>query len=236
MASYKLEEGLFLYPTPAGAYYASATYDADKSRQFLATLLQEQQTPPLTKDSIQQLMAIDNEEHCMDLLYHCQRLGWLQGLTYPLKFPQEPLEKLLPKLLGRLSHNGKALLADNQGFYLASNGFPHEVAEELSGLSAEIAVVYNRRSGVLIKNLGLASNAWAVIDSTGNSKIGFWPLMIGSQRFHLVISGPPNFNQPEFVSLIWVLTVRYCKTGAPSTKNNASDSRKSGERKAKSKN
>jgi hypothetical protein len=213
MASYNLEDGLYLYPTPAGAYYAIASDDADKSRQFLCALLQQQQTPILNIDNIKLLMNMDNEESCLDLLYHCQRLGWVQGITQVLHFPQEPLEKLLPGLLAKLSQSGKALLADNQGFYLASNGFPHEVAEELSGLSAEIAAVYNRRSGVLIKNLGLASNAWAVIDAAGNSKIGFWPIMIGAQRFHIVISGPPNFNQPEFVSLIWVLTVRYSKTG-----------------------
>jgi hypothetical protein len=213
MASYKLEDGLYLYPTPAGAYYAIASDDTEKSRQFLCTLLEQQQTPLLNIANIKQLMQMDSEESCLELLYHCQRLGWVQGINQPLHFPQEPLEKLLPGLLAKLSQSDKALLADNQGFYLASNGFPHEVAEELSALSAEIAVVYNRRSGVLIKNLGLASNAWAVIDATGNSKIGFWPIMIGAQRFHLVVSGVPNFNQPEFVSLIWVLTVRYSKTG-----------------------
>jgi hypothetical protein len=214
MASYKLEDGLYLYPTPAGAYYVIASNDDDKSRQFLSALLQQQHTPLLNISNLKMLMSMDNEESCLDLLYHCQRLGWVQGLNEILHFPQEHLEKLLPGLLAKLSQNGKALLADNQGFYLASNGFPHEVAEELSALSAEIAVVYNRRSGVLIKNLGLASNAWAVIDASGHSKIGFWPIMIGSQRFHIVISGPPNFNQPEFVSLIWVLTVRYSKTGS----------------------
>ncbi|SJM94554.1 hypothetical protein [Crenothrix polyspora] len=221
MASYKLENSLYLYPTPAGAYYAIASNEADKSRQFLCSLLQQQQTPSLNIDNLKILMNLDNEESCLDLLYHCQRLGWVQGVHEILHFPQQPMEKLLPGLLTKLSHTGKALLADNEGFYLASSGFPHEVSEELSALSAEIAVVYNRRSGVLIKNLGLASNAWAVIDASGNSKIGFWPIMIGAQRFHIVISGPPSFNQAEFVSLIWVLTVRYAKTGITKESTNA---------------
>jgi hypothetical protein len=230
MASYKLEEGLYLYPTPAGAYYAIASNDTEKSRKFLCTLLGQQQTPKLNIANLKQLMNLDSDESCLELLYHCQRLGWIQGISRPLDFPQEPLEKLLPGLLAKLSQSDKALLADNQGFYLASNGFPHEVAEELSALSAEIAVVYNRRSGVLIKNLGLASNAWAVIDASGNSKIGFWPIMIGAQHFHLVVSGVPNFNQPEFVSLIWVLTVRYSKTGiitAPTGNNTKNTEQKS---------
>lgn len=213
MSKYKLEEGLFLYPTPAGTYYAISSGDTDKSRLFLRALLQKQKTPALNIENLMQLMQMENEERCLDLLYHCQRLGWVQGVQEALHFPQGALEQILPGLLDKVSQSGKALLADNQGFYLACNGFPHEVAEELSGLSAEIATVHQRRFGLLIENLGLASNAWAVVDAAGNSKVGFWPLLIGQQRFYLVISGMPNFNQPEFVSLVWVLSVRYSKSG-----------------------
>jgi hypothetical protein len=42
------------------------------------------------------------------------------------------------------------LLADDQGFYLACNGYAHEVAEEISALSAEISMVHARRTGLLI--------------------------------------------------------------------------------------
>jgi hypothetical protein len=208
---YKLVPGLYLYPTPAGAYYAVSSGETDKSRRFLRELLQQKQTPPLNIESLKQLMQMDNDEKCLDLLHHCQRLGWIQGLNEALSFPQESLEKILPGFLDKISQTGKALLADNQGFYLACNGFPHEVAEELSGLSAEISTVHHRRSGLLIENLGLASNAWAVVDATGNSKVGFWPMLIGAQRFFIIISGPPNFNQPEFVLLVWALSVRYSK-------------------------
>jgi hypothetical protein len=110
-----------------------------------------------------------------------------------------------------MSESGKVLLADMQGFYLASHGFPHEVAEELSGLSAELATVHSRRSGVLMNNLGVANHSWGIIDVFGNSQIGFWPLFIGKNRFVLVISGVPHFNQPEFVDLIWALSIRYAE-------------------------
>jgi hypothetical protein len=108
-----------------------------------------------------------------------------------------------------MSENGKVLLADMQGFYIASHGFPHEVAEELSGLSAELASIHERRSGLLMNNLGLVSNAWAIVDVFGNSQIGFWPLFIGKNRFVIAISGVPHFNQPEFVDLVWALSMRY---------------------------
>jgi hypothetical protein len=119
------------------------------------------------------------------------------------------LEAILSGYLSKLSENGKALLADKQGFYLASHGFPHEVAEELSALSADIATVHDRRSGLLMNNMGLASHAWAVVDAFGNSQVGFWPLFIDKNRFVIAISGVPHFNQPEFVSLVWALTIRY---------------------------
>lgn len=214
MSNYALSKGLHLYPTPVGAYYAICATEIDKPRQFLRNLLLQRQTPALTLETLQQLMGLEDEQKCLELLYHCQKLGWIQGLQNAQDYPGDTLEQILPDLLGTLSENGKVLLADQQGFYLASQGFPHEVAEELSALSAEIATVHERRSGLLLNNMGLGSHAWAVIDMFGNSQVGFWPLFIGNNRFVMAVSGIPHFNQPEFVSLVWALTIRYA------TKNN----------------
>jgi hypothetical protein len=209
MNTYSLTEGLYLYPTPAGAYYAVSSEETDKPRQFLRKLLQQQQTQALNISSLKQLMEFDEEHKCLELLHHCQKLGWVQGVNAVLDYPGGTLEAILPDYLSKLSENGKALLADKQGFYLASHGFPHEVAEELSALSADIATVHDRRSGLLMNNMGLASHAWAVVDAFGNSQVGFWPLFIDKNRFVIAISGVPHFNQPEFVSLVWALTIRY---------------------------
>jgi len=209
MNAYSLTEELYLYPTPAGAYYAACSEETDKPRQFLRALLKQQQTCELNVANLQQLMGQNEEQKCMELLHHCQKLGWIQGLDAVLQYPQGALEEILPGLLSKISEHGKVLLADSQGFYLASHGFPHEVAEELSALSAEIASVHERRSGLLMNNMGLASHAWAVIDASGNSQVGFWPLFIGNNRFVVAISGIPHFNQSEFVSLVWALSIRY---------------------------
>lgn len=209
MKTYSLTEELYLYPTPAGAYYAVCSSETDKPRHFLSALLKQPQTCALNVANLQQLMGQNDEQKCMELLHHCQKLGWIQGLDAVLHYPQDVLEEILPELLSKISEQGKVLLADSQGFYLASHGFPHEVAEELSALSAEIATVHERRSGLLTNNMGLASNAWAVIDASGNSQLGFWPLFIGNNRFVVTISGIPHFNQPEFVSLVWALSIRY---------------------------
>lgn len=211
MSNYKLVEGLHLYPTPGGAYHAISSTGEDKSRKFLNSILLNGEMPPLNMETLTKLMGMDDEEKCLELLNHCQNLGWVQGIDSPQKPPEGTLEDILPYLLLNISESGKVLLADDQGFYLSCTGFPHEVAEELSALSAEIATVHDRRSGLLVKNLGLASSAWSIIDASGNSKIGFWPIYIGKTRFVLILSGSPRFNQPEFVSLIWALTIRYAK-------------------------
>ncbi len=209
-----LAEGLYLYPTPGGAYFATATTDEDRSRRFIQALLKQRTTPKLDVENLKVFMNMEDEQKCLDLLLHCQKLGWVQGIEESMQHPQGSLEDILPGLLNNICESGKILLADDQGFYLASHGFPHEVAEELSALSAEIATVHQRRSGLLMKNMGLASSAWGIVDAAGNSKVGLWPIFIGGTRFVLVLSGVPHFNQPDYVSLIWALSIRYSKTGA----------------------
>jgi hypothetical protein len=209
MSKYTITEGLYLYPTSAGAYYAISANESDKPRHFLRQLLRQQATQALNPENLKKLTGFDDPEKSLELLYHCQKLGWVQGLSESRDCPSDQLENILPNLLGNMSESGKVLLADMQGFYLCSNGFTHEVAEELSALSAELATVHSRRSGVLVNNIGIASQSWAIVDVFGNSQIGFWPLFIGDYRFIIVISGVPHFNHPDFVNLIWALSVRY---------------------------
>jgi len=208
-SDYSLTEGLYLYPTPAGAYYAVSSLESDKPRQFLRKLLQQPKTQTLNLENLQDLMNHDDQEKCLELLHHCQKLSWVQGLTEPLSYPTGALEDILPDLLSKISENGKVLLAERQGFYLATHGFPHEVAEELSALSAEIATVHDRRAGLLVNNMGITSQAWSIVNVFGNSEVGFWPLFISNNRFVIAIYGIPHFNQPEFVSLVWALSIRY---------------------------
>lgn len=209
MSTYKLADGLFLYPTASGAYYAISASEDDKMRKLLQNLLQQKITPELSAQQLMKFAEMDDENKAFELLHHCQKLGWVQGVKEAIDAPQGALEKILPDLLKQISESGKVLLADDQGFYLARSGFTHETAEELSALSAEIATVHKRRSGLLMNNLGLASHAWASVDAFGNSQIGFWPVFIGTNRFVIAISGIPHFNQAGFVDLIWALSIRY---------------------------
>ncbi len=209
MSKYILTDNLFLYPTPVGAYYAVASPDEEKSRKFIKRLLLQKETPALKIETLKELMDEDSESKALELLKHCQKLGWVQGIENKIEAPKGALEEILPVLLKNISETEKVLLADDQGFYLACCGFPHEVAEELSALAAEIATVHKRRSGLLMHNLGIGSHAWAIVDAFGNSQIGFWPIFIGANRFVIAISGIPHFNQADFVELIWALSIRY---------------------------
>ena len=150
-----------------------------------------------------------DEGESLELLYHTQNLGWVEGVDQRQAAPTGALEDIVPNLLPALSGNGKALLADSQGFYVSSQGFTHEAAEELSALSADIASLHDRHQGLLGNNLRLGSSAWALIDAAGNSQVGFWPLFIGDQRFVLVVGGTPHFNQPALTTLVWTLSTRY---------------------------
>jgi len=204
-----LAENVHVHPTPAGAYHAVATTEATPARQLLRNLLLQESSPPLTLQNLFAWSAMAEEDKALDLLHHAQQVKWVQGLATPLHCPNLPFEQILPDLLAGLSNKGKALLADSEGFYLATSGFPHEVAEELSALGAELAILHDRRSGLLARNMGLNSSAWSIVDAAGVSKVGFWPLYVGKERFMLVVAGLPRFNQPDFTTLTWLLNRRY---------------------------
>lgn len=208
MEDLQLHTGLYLSPTPAGAFYYCASSQQDPARHLLQHLFQQRQFPALDDATLENATGSQAED-AATLLYHMQRQFLVQGLSRPQSCPEGPLEKVVPFLLPTLSGEGKALLADDQGFYVASCGFTHEAAEELAALSASLGLLHKRHQGLLNTNLGYQGNAWTLGDAAGNSQIGFWPLFVGKQRFSLVISGLPRFNQKAFTRLVWSLGIRY---------------------------
>ncbi len=209
MSDYQLISERYITPTPAGAYYAVSSDSKDLARQVLFGLMSGESSPVLTLDLIKELTGLQSEQEMLELLYRMQKLGWIQSEDLERESPSGMLEEVLPGLLSVLSGSGKALLADQQGFYLATHGFSHEAAEELSALSADIASLHQRHSGLLRNNLGIDSSAWAVVDASGDSHLGCWPVFIGDQRFSLVLGGVPQMNQVALTDLVWALTKRY---------------------------
>ncbi len=208
MSGFILHEGAYIAATPAGAFYASASPRQEPARRFLQQLLQLRETPNLTLPKLQAWAKADQLE-AQQLLYHLQSQALVQGFEAPRTCPMGSLEEILPQILPTFSNEGKALLADDQGFYVASTGFPHEAAEELAALSASLGTLHKRHKRLLSNNLGYHTSAWTLGDSAGNSQIGFWPLFIGDQRFSLVIGDVPRLNQHTFTQLVWTLGIRY---------------------------
>lgn len=198
----------YILPSPAGAYYCIASKAAEPAKQFLQQLLTLKQSIHLDQDNVKQLLGDDNEQS-QEILFHTQKLKWLQAFDKPRQIPEGTIEQALPDILRLLSSDGKVLLADDQGFFLAGSGFTHEAAEELSALSADLSALYSRHHGIIQGNLHINSSAFALVDAAGYSRLGFWPLYIGELVFVLVVSGVPRFDQEAFVNLIWLLHKRY---------------------------
>ena len=214
MPEYRLASGVYLAPTPAGAYYACTSPDRELARMLLLRLMGLEQTPLLTPDLLHRWMGREDEQTVLEQLFRMQSLLWIQGETESQPAPQGALEELLPDLLSSLSSTDKALLADDTGLCLASHGYAHETAEELSALCGDLASLCGRHQRLLHNNLGIRSEAWGIVDAAGDSQIGFWPLYVGNERFVLVISGMPRLNQPAFTHLVWALVKRYAEPPA----------------------
>ena len=208
MTTYRLIGNHYLLPTPAGSYYAVSHETNDPVQRLLRALLKQETSPLLTPQSLETWTGQSGED-AQESLFHAQNQLWVEGYTAPREAPRESLEEILPELLPVLSDSGKSLLADAHGFYVSATGFTHEAAVELSALSADIATLDSRHHALTQNNLRLATSAWALIDAAGNSRLGFWPLFIDDQRFTLILQGVPQFNQPAFTGLAWILSTRY---------------------------
>ncbi|WP_298608095.1 hypothetical protein [uncultured Thiothrix sp.] len=208
MSEYILNENLYLGATPGGVYYAVQDNTPESGRDFIHKLLQHPQTPLFNTEVACELSNL-KKKRALEFVHWLQEAGLIIGLEHSEQAPPETLERLLPQLLRNLSDEGKAVLAESRGLYLGSAGFPHEAAEELAALSANLTAVYARHKELLQGNLGYRQRAWGLIDASGNSEVGFWPIYIGQNRFTLIIGGIPQLNQPAFKQLVWALEMRY---------------------------
>ena len=203
MSTFELNEDLYINVTPRGAYFAVQDNVEDPIRDILIKLMQLEETPTLSKETITELVSLESEDDAFDFLKRMQSLGLISGQKKTETITEDNLEDILPDLLGSLSDSKKVLLAEHSGLYLGASGFPHEAAEELAAISANLSEVYQRHKDLLQGNLRFNQHAWGLIDAAGNSEVGFWPLYIGYNQFTLVIHGMPQLNRPGFKHLIW---------------------------------
>jgi len=208
MSQFTINSGLQISITPRGAYYAVQDSAEDVTRSILLKLLYKDTSVPLTSKTITEICEMEVED-ASNLIHRMQTLGLISGQQEVEDAPARNLEDILPDLLGSLSDSKKVLLAEHSGLYLGASGFPHEAAEELAAISANLSEVYERHKGLLNGNLRFNQRAWGLIDAAGNSEVGFWPLYVGYNQFALVIHGMPQLNRPSFKRLVWLLIRRY---------------------------
>ncbi|MBP7890908.1 MAG: hypothetical protein GYA65_18265 [Actinobacteria bacterium] len=203
------DTGLYLQPTPAGAYYAVGSPEMTPERRLLLVLMSSQSSRRPTMADFCQWTQQRTEQDALAVVFRAQERGWLEGFRQPQGPPPGPLEPIAARTLPALSSSGHGLLADAQGFCIASRGFDSTASDFLAAVSADIASMHERHAAYLADASGTATGAWALVDMAGNSRVGFWPLFIGDHRFVLALGGLPALNHPALVELVWSLTFRY---------------------------
>lgn len=207
---YEVDHSKFLKVTSAGAYYCMASSENDFVREFIGDQLTQEKLPVFSQENIDNWFK-DDDLNSMETLSHMQNINWLASADEQALCSKGKLEDILPEILPSLSSHKKVILADSHGFYLCSSGFPHESAEEISALSADLISLHERHKGALNGNLKLTSSNWGVIDAAGHSQLGFWPLHVGKEVFSLVIGGQALLHKPSYFDLAWLLHTRYAK-------------------------
>ncbi|OUS15090.1 hypothetical protein A9Q88_10965 [Gammaproteobacteria bacterium 50_400_T64] len=201
-------EGKHLHITPAGAYHCITSDGSDPASKILKSVLGYHSCPAISAELIDEWAAIDMPA-ANKIITRMESLHWLECLETAPSIDTGKLEDILPDILQPLSANSKILLADGLGFYISAVGIPHETAEELSALSADLSLLSDRHQGLLQGNLKFNASNWALVDAGGFGQISFWPLRIDKETFNLIIIGMPQFERPEFAQLVWLLHTRY---------------------------
>jgi len=203
--------GKHLQITPAGAYQCASTDSTDPASKILAKLLGYRTCPPISAELINEWITIEMPA-ADKIIARMESIQWLECVNTPPSVDEGKLEDILPAILTPLSSDNKVLLADGQGFYICAVGIPHETAEELSALSADLSLLTERHQGLLKGNLNFSSSNWALVDAGGFSQLSFWPLRIDKEVFHLAIFGMPQLERNEFAQLVWLLHTRYASS------------------------
>ncbi len=199
----------FVLPTPAGAYFATTSPDDSRMRRLLLGLLRQDASHQVDPGQLCQWLGTEDEQEALEILYQAQTLGWVEGFGESRSASNAGVADQLHSLLPPLSSVEQGMIVDENGLALASCGLADETADALAALAADLVGLQERHAERLNASLGEASHAWAAVDAYGSSRIGAWPLYIGGRRVLLIILGEPRFNQPQFLTLVWLLVRQY---------------------------
>jgi len=202
----------YLVPTPKGAYYLTQNSVETWQKEVLKKLFSLPYSPQINNKTLQKLFNLKINKDMSVLkekIDEFQKLKLIKIVDKAIEAPTRNFEENLNYLFDQVLKENKIILSDSQGFCVANHGFPTEMGEEISVLSADIAIMHKRRAIEINKKLGLKSQAWSMVDEAGTSCLGFWPLNINQETFVITIEGTPFFDKPSIVSLVWILYLHY---------------------------
>jgi hypothetical protein len=201
-------------PTSLGARYATQSAAPNPVRQLLLALMAQPAAPAA---SIGQ-MALWSGVTDPVLATRVRDRMVLQGLLESVGAPYRPTggltDAVLSAQLAEISTLKRALLADRQGFCLASIGFSAEEIEGLAGFCAEIAAIRFRHAVGADPRSTQGVAAWQCERLGSVEDCRLQPLFIGSQRFTLLMSGPPILDNRALADMTWLLIQRYGEVAA----------------------
>lgn len=208
MTKNTIDDGKYILPTAAGVYHLACQPGETAASQLFSNILRHKSLDRLSDKDLQRFMNINDTAEFERQITAIHSLGWIEEFDEPLSLPDDALEDILPSLLASLSSSGQALIADNHGFCLFSNGLSVQDSETLAAMTAELSSI-NERYQSLSGQTVLPTQAWGTVDAAGNSHLGVWPIQVGYQNFNLMIQGLPKLNHPNFVIIVWLLYSHY---------------------------
>lgn len=198
----------YLQVTPSGAFFATVSSQPDDARALLLQLLSATSPVEYSPELFAELAYLEPE--MADKLFRVLLAKRFIALSKEQpSLPDGSLETTLKEVLPTLSVAGRVVLADDQGFCLASSGFDADHADALAALSADMISFHQRHQPLLNNDLQLLGHSWGMLDPVGQSQLGIWMIHVGIQSFALVISDQPCLNKPQFVDLLSALASRY---------------------------
>lgn len=211
----RLKTHLYASLSAAGVFYLIANKPAqsdkyNEAKTLLLNILLKGHQEPVSQQLIKQWGENLPLKESIKFFYRFQQLDYIRGLGAPQELPiRGPMEEIIPSYLAKLCSSGQGVLADHQGLYISSAGYPHEVAEELAAMSVDLMALQERHQRLLKNNLKMASESLAVVDGKGRSQLDFVPIYIGETRFCLVLSGVVQLESLAFINLVKLLAQKY---------------------------
>lgn len=197
----------FVVPTAAGVIQAVAAPGDTRSTVVLG-LLQGGASRPIPLERLAKRANLADRKAVGSILFQLQRLAWVSGDLQPFAPPVEPPGESLPSLISLLSPLGKGVLADAQGFCVATAGYPESQARRLCALATKAFPLMLQFRDELEKP-GPGPTGLVLGGLDPHCTVTVRPVHVGERLFHLLLAGEADLDSPAFVHLIAVLARRY---------------------------